>query len=267
MINITPSTILFSLGSFSVKTWGTIVAIGMIIGILLMLIEAKKRKLYDVSVSLLAYMMILGLVFGRIAYILVNLPEFNTLLSYFAIWNGGIISWGVLLGIIAGAAVFKLISKLKYPDFLRLLDMFSPYLILAIGIGRIGCFLRGCCYGLSSSLPWAVSYAQEVPVHPTQIYHFIADMIIFAILLKLYNKKKKIGLNKLTSKFSFFKKQGTIFLLFLILFAAERFFIDFLRFHPLNEYVYGLSITQWMFSIIFIVAFVILKIKENKKNK
>lgn len=261
MINLTPSTELFSIWDFSIQTWGSIVAFGIIIGLLFFFIEAKKRKMYEKAEAMLVFMMLFGLILGRLAYIVVNINQFPSIYSWFELWNGGIISWGVLIGVIIGALFFKIISKTKFNELFCLLDIVAPYLILAIGIGRIGCFLAGCCYGIPSSLPWAVSYNNEAAVHPTQLYHFIADMIIFAILLKLYNKKKNLELHKAKSKFDFFNKSGSIFLMFLILFSAERFFIDFLRYHPMNEY-YFLSITQWVFLALFMAAAISLKIKK-----
>jgi phosphatidylglycerol:prolipoprotein diacylglycerol transferase len=265
MISINESTVLFKIGDFSVQTWGSIVAFGILAGLILFFIEAKKRKMYEKAEGMLAFMMIFGLVFGRLAYILVNLNQFPNLYSWFEVWQGGIISWGVLIGVMIGSLVFKWLSKIKFDELFSLIDMIAPYLILAIGIGRIGCFLRGCCFGIPSSLPWAVNYGQGA-VHPTQIYHFLADMIIFFVLFKLYKKKEHLRQADKKSRFDFFNKAGSIFLMFLILFSVERFFIDFLRYHPANEYFSIFSITQWMFLAIFIVSFVLLRIKEKKKK-
>jgi phosphatidylglycerol:prolipoprotein diacylglycerol transferase len=269
MINITATTELFSVLGFSFQTWGSLVALGIIIGLIFMLIEARKRKLADKVEGILVFMMVSGLIFGRLAYILVNLSQFPTFYSWFELWEGGIISWGVLIGIVIGIFIFKLISRIKTEEILEIADLMAPYLILAIAIGRIGCFLRGCCYGIPTSLPWGVVYTggfSEGAVHPAQLYHSIADFIIFFVLLKLYGKKRKLRQHNAKSRFSFFNTSGTIFLMFLMLYSAERFFIDFLRFHPSNEYYIIFSVTQWIFLAIFIVASVMLKIKEKKKK-
>lgn len=266
MISLTESAELFRIGNFSVQTWGTIVAIGMIIGIILMLIEARKKKLEEKAESMLVFMIFLGLVCGRLAYIAVNSSEFSNFLSWLNIWKGGIISWGVLLGVIFGVIFSKFTGKIKSQEFYELIDLMAPYLILAIAIGRIGCFLRGCCFGIPSNLPWAVSYSGGIPVHPTQIYHSIADFIIFFLLLKLKKKKEKVKNNKINSKYSFFKIPGSIFIMFLLLYSAERFFIDFLRYHPASEYFAGFSITQIVYAALFIVSLALLKIKKIKKK-
>jgi phosphatidylglycerol:prolipoprotein diacylglycerol transferase len=263
MILINFPTELFKIGSFSVQTWGTMVAIGILIAMTFIFIEANKRKLSEKIESMLAFMLVFGIIFGRLAYILINPSEFSGILQYFEIWNGGIISWGVIIGIFLGLILSKLIAKISFDDFYSSIDLMAPYLALASAIGRIGCLLRGCCFGIQSNLPWAVMYpGYSVSVHPTQIYHAIADFIIFLLLLKLYNKKKKIQEKKTQSKYKFFSIQGSIFFMFLMFYSAERFFIDFLRFHPVSEYFCGLSITQWMFIAIFIAALALLLLKN-----
>jgi phosphatidylglycerol:prolipoprotein diacylglycerol transferase len=248
MITITPSTELANLGGFSVQTWGLIVAIGIIIALILMLREAKRKKVIGEAESLIAYIAIASIIGARLAYVAVNPSEFSDIISIFKIWNGGVISWGFLIGGIIGAFAFKFLKKEKIYD---LLDLMAPYFILAIAIGRIGCFLRGCCFGMPTDLPWGVIYTGEnslsgnILVHPTQLYHAIADFIIFFVLK---SRKKKT------------------FLLFLILYSLERFFIDFLRFHLPGEYIGTITITQIIFIVIFAIA-LWLFVRKNKSNQ
>jgi phosphatidylglycerol:prolipoprotein diacylglycerol transferase len=253
MITITPSAELFNIGGFSVQTWGLIASLGIILALMLMLRKAKKKKVLDKAESLIAYIAIASIIGARLAYIAVNPLEFSNPLEIFKIWNGGVISWGFLIGGIAGAFAFKFLKKEKIYD---LLDLMAPYFILAIAIGRIGCFLRGCCHGLPTNLPWGILYNEgslaaqaglHTAIHPTQLYHSIADFIIF---FALKSRKKKA------------------FLWFIILYSIERFFIDFLRFHPSNEYICIITITQAIFAIIFAIALWLLvrKTKPNKKK-
>jgi len=262
MISLTSQTELFNILGYSVQTWGTIVAIGIIIGLFFMFRKAKQKKLFEQSQILITYFMIAAIICGRIAYILINPSEFPNFLSLFAIWGGGIISYGVLLGGILGVAAYKLTSKVSNSEIKEILDLIAPYFILAIAIGRIGCFLRGCCFGIPSDLPWAVSYNGEIPVHPTQIYHAILDFIIFFTLLKVNRKKEHLQAKGIESKFKFFSRKGSTFLLFLILYSVERFFVDFLRYHPSTEYIGAISITQFVFMFIFAIAFWLLTKKS-----
>ena len=94
MITIMPSTELINIGGFSVQTWGFIVAIGMIVSLVLMLKEAKRKKVLDNAESLIAYIAIASIIGARLAYIALNPSEFSDIISIFEIWKGGVISWG-----------------------------------------------------------------------------------------------------------------------------------------------------------------------------
>jgi len=265
MISITPYTEIFKIFGYSVQTWGAVVAIGIAISLFLMLKKAAKKKLFDDAEILISYVMVSALIGARAAYVIVSPEEFPNFFSLFMISEGGLISWGFLLGGIFGAILCKLFTKMKNEKIRELLDLMAPYFMLAIAIGRIGCFLRGCCYGIPSGLPWAVSYAGEIPVHPTQIYHSILDFLIFFALLKINSKKEHLQSEKIESKFSLINRKGSSFLLFLILYSAERFFVDFLRYHPAAEYIGAISITQFVFMLVFFAAFWLI-IKKNAKN-
>ena len=95
--------------------------------------------------------------------------------------------------------------------------MVAPFMALAHGIGRIGCFLNGCCWGrlMKWELPWGVCYPKAIygpyreqvleglikagtdrslPIHPTQLYETLGNFIIFMILLVIYKRHKRTGI-------------------------------------------------------------------------
>jgi len=269
MISITPQTELFSILGYSVQTWGTIVALGIAVSLFFLFRKAKQNKLLEQSQMLIVYILFSGLIGARIIYILLNPSEFPNFLSLFEVWKGGIVSWGVFLGGFLGIMLFKITSKIKSSELKNLLDLMAPYFILAVAIGRIGCFLRGCCFGIASNLPWAIVYIEGLSsqagltaVHPTQLYHAILDFLIFIILLKINKKKEFLNKNKQKSRFGFFNKAGGTFLLFILLYSVERFFVDFLRFHPASEYIGRITITQIIFTFLFFIAlFLLIKIR------
>jgi len=272
MITIPASAELLKIGNFSVQTWGFIVALGMVISLVFLFLEAGKKKKLDETENLIIYTAICAIIGARIAYILVNPEEFSSFIDIINIWKGGMISYGMILGGIAGICIFKLITKINSENLFKLLDLMAPYLILAIAIGRIGCFFRGCCFGLPTNLPWGVLYTgenalTEGAVHPTQLYHSILDFIIFFVLLKINRKKEILEEKKIKSKYAFFNIYGSTFLLFIMLYSAERFFVDFLRFHLPGEYIGVASITQIVFLFTFAAAWLALKkIKKEKIN-
>jgi phosphatidylglycerol:prolipoprotein diacylglycerol transferase len=124
----------------------------------------------------------------------------------------------------------------------------APYIALAIAIIRIGCFLRGCCHGQETLLPWAINN-----LHPTQLYESIYSMIIFFILLK-FKKIRKTG--KKTKFKILLRKKGSLFLSFLLFYSFFRFFNDFLRVY--ETFFFGLALSQWIALGIFVFSLVFL---------
>ena len=88
------------------------------------------------------------------------------------VWYGGAITAGTLIALLAWQRRMRI---------LELADLLMPAVILGLGLGRVGCFLNGCCYGRPSTLPWAVAGRGGTPVHPTQLYETIACLVLFAV--------------------------------------------------------------------------------------
>ena len=88
------------------------------------------------------------------------------------VWYGGAILAGVLIALLAWQRRLRI---------LELADLVMPAVVLGLGLGRVGCFLNGCCFGRPSSVPWAVSGRGGASVHPTQLYETIACLSLFAL--------------------------------------------------------------------------------------
>jgi phosphatidylglycerol:prolipoprotein diacylglycerol transferase len=129
-------------------------------------------------------------------------------------------------------------------------DMLAPGIILAQAIGRVGCTLNGCCYGIACDLPWAITYTNQSfnqiigPVHPTQIYEIIYNLIVFVVLLKLRGR---------------FTPDGSLFLIYLTLYSFWRFGIDFIR--EGTPFLFGLHQAQVISIIVVIVTITLLALK------
>ncbi len=86
--------------------------------------------------------------------------------------EGGLVVYGSLIG--GGVAMVIFVRKYGLP-FLALGDLIMPSLLLGLAIGRIGCFLNGCCYGGLCDLPWAVRFpaadtpSRDSPPHIQQV--------------------------------------------------------------------------------------------------
>ena len=99
------------------------------------------------------------------------------------LWSGGLASMG---GVGALALVIAVAARGSGRRLADLADAVAPAGILALGIGRLGCFLGGCCYGRPTELPWAVIFPEVGPParHPLQLYSAGLDFLLATALLR-----------------------------------------------------------------------------------
>lgn len=261
MIDYIPVKILFNFGALKVYSWGLFFAIAFLTAFFLILMEARKKKIDTLHIYNLGFLTLLGAVLGsRLFYVIENIFYFiGKPLEILSFWDGGLTSYGgIFLGLLFVWIYTKRNSDLK---FLQILDISAPYIVLALAIGRIGCFLNWCCYGIGSDLPWAIKTIDDIPRHPTQFYDIFANLAIFFVLIKLKNRKqqgekfsrfKKNSFKDITfiHESDFFDKEGSMFLSFAVMYSTLRFFIDFLRDH--HSYFLGLATSQWVCILVFI---------------
>lgn len=131
----------------------------------------------DAIISLGFWVTICGILGTRIFYVAQYMTDLQvringelqllpTLYNIVNIANGGLVVIGGIVGGATGAIIFAL--KNKY-NILVILDLIVPTVMLGIAIGRIGCFLNGCCFGEVCDLPWAVTFPEGSPAHVCQI--------------------------------------------------------------------------------------------------
>lgn len=178
-------------------------------------LPATQRVLSLVQiVDLFCLAMLGGVLGGRLFFVLQYWDVFvREPLEIPAIWHGGLVWYGGFLG--------GLVSVVAYLRFhaipvLRGIDQFIPFVALGHGIGRIGCFLNGCCYGEVSSAWWALPSADGQPRIPTQLLESAALLGLFLALRRLQERR-------VTSH------AGWLFGVYLIGYAVIRFSIEFLR--------------------------------------
>jgi phosphatidylglycerol:prolipoprotein diacylglycerol transferase len=103
--------------------------------------------------------------------------------------RGGMVWYG---GMVLAAALILLYAWRARLRILALGDIVAPALLLGLGIGRIGCFFNGCCYGHPTDVPWACLHA-GVPVHPTQLYETAACGIMAGALWWFWKRRRADG--------------------------------------------------------------------------
>ncbi|UCE99143.1 MAG: prolipoprotein diacylglyceryl transferase [Planctomycetota bacterium] len=110
------------------------------------------------------YSLIAGVVGARLFFVIhyFDLLFRGNLLSVFYIWKGGLELLGGVISAITVIAVYLRYHKLPVR---RYLDILAISLMLGLVLGRIGCFLNGCCFGKPTNLPWAVRFPYHSPLH------------------------------------------------------------------------------------------------------
>ena len=246
--------VFISIGNINIYWYSVLIIIGIIIGYILVKKEAKRQNIDNNFLeNLIFYMVIIGIIGARLYYVIFNYQNFDSLLSIFAIYEGGLAIYG---GIIAAIIFIYFYSKKYKQNFLQLLDLFAPSLILAQAIGRWGNFFNHEAYGGIVSYEFLTNlhlpnfiienmYINGNYHHPTFLYESIFCLIGFIIMMVFrYKKNTKIG---------------TLTITYLIYYGIIRFFIEGLRTDSL--YFLGFRISQ-IVSIIFILIGILLLVKR-----
>ncbi len=161
------------LGGLAIRGYGAMLLLAVIAGVALSLYRAQRVGLNpEIILSLGTWFFVWGILGARAFYVIEYWDRFQkpTLAqSVFAILNltqGGLVVYGSLLA--GGAALIVFVRKYHLPG-LALADLIAPGVVLGIGLGRLGCFMNGCCYGGPSDLPWAVQFPPESPAFIDQV--------------------------------------------------------------------------------------------------
>ncbi|MCX5688029.1 MAG: prolipoprotein diacylglyceryl transferase [Candidatus Omnitrophica bacterium] len=232
--------IIAKIGFFTIYSYGMMVAIAFLFGIFIAKLEAIRKKINpDLVYDFSFYVLVGSIISARIYYIFFfDIKDFlNNPVYIFKVWEGGLsIHGGIFGGIITGL----IFSRIRKVSFWVLADLIAPSIILGQAIGRIGCFLNGCCSGVSMK-PFC-----GMNSHPTQIYELILDFIGF---LLLWNLRKKI------------RFESGLFLLYIMMYAVIRIIVS--QFRADNLYLLGTNLTlAGLTSVIIFMAAMILYIKK-----
>ena len=231
---------------FKIPSYGLMTALGYGAAIYYCI---KNREKLGVSKELLSdiifYLILGALIGGKIFFIIFNFDTFwaSTLIEKIRF---GFVFYGGFIGALIALFIFL---KNKNISFVKTTDFFAPALALGHAIGRIGCFLAGCCYGKPTNSPLGVVFNNPdtlVPHHlrhthlyPTQLFEVFANFILFLILVKIYNGQKK---------------EGKTSLVYIMGYALTRFIIEFFRGDDRGWTLLGLYPSQAIALILFCCA-------------
>jgi len=203
--------VLFYLRGFPVEAYPVFVSLALLSGIFVYIIELRRDHIESANAFYIAMFAILGGVIGsKLPIILIYWQELNSSPHPFAVLLSGRTIVGGLIGGAAGTFLAKKLFKIKE----RLGNQIAIPVTVGMAVGRVGCLLRGCCYGKATSLPWGIDLGDHVARHPSQLYE-----ILFDILLAFYLAwRKKQGV-----------EPGELFKIFLNGYLSFRFFLEFIR--------------------------------------
>lgn len=219
-----------------IHAYGLMLIVGFLASTWMSCAEAKRRG-YDPNliIDLAMPLLLVTIALCRVLYIILNHEQFSSPAEWIRLWDGGLSFHGALVGAVLVVAYFGWRSKL---GFWRLADVVAPSVFFGYAWGRLGCFLNGCCYGAACDLPWAMVFPVEgarhlntPPSHPAQLYSAIAVLGLFAFM-------QRAKMQPLFNRFA-----GQLTLLFMGLYAVERFVIEIFRNGATARTVLG---TSWL---------------------
>ena len=233
-------------------TYGVLVAMAFLTALWLAARLAKPAGLNPDAVTNLGIYCALAAIAGaKVMMFLVDIPYYSQhpgeIFSFGTLQAGGVFYGGLLAAL--GTAVWYM-RKTHLP-LLPAADVFAPAVALGHGIGRLGCFAAGCCWGVKCDRPWAVTFTNPVanqlvgvplgvPLHPTQLYEAFAEFAIFGILFWRIRKPHP---------------PGSIIALYLLLYSATRFIVEFFRTHEQGNLLGGdLDTSQWISAGLFLLG-------------
>lgn len=241
--------ILFEIPGVGVKIYGYgLMLFFAFIGSMSIAARRARREKIDpeIVLDMALYVFIGGLVGARLFYVWQYWGvRVHSFWEIFEIWKGGIVLYGSILG---GTIAFFFYRRIRTFPLLPMLDVIAPALAFGIAIGRIGCFLNGCCYGDQCNLPWAVQFPKHSPpweaeagrnlippsaehslwLHPTQLYSTIDGLIIMTLLLAYFPIRKR---------------DGEVMGLLMLAYPITRFLIEHLR-NDEGVFAAGMTISQ-----------------------
>jgi len=249
---------LISIGNFFLPTYGTLVAIGFLLGLFVTLHLARRAGLpREPITNLVIYCALAGLVGAKLFMILFDFQSYwndpKSLFSFNTLQAAGVYQGGFLLALVTAILYMR---RQHLPGF-ETCDVFAPGLALGQAVGRLGCFSAGCCWGTETNLPWSVTFHNPqahdltgvplgVPLHPAQLYEAFADALIFLALYYRIGKQHTAG---------------TILGWYLTLYSAARFTIEFFRYHEQGLH-FGFSYTQWISLATLVAGIVLLVVRR-----
>ena len=279
--NLEISREVFNLNLFgrpiTVYWYGLLFTLAMVLCIVIAMVRARKFKFSrDDILDYFLWMIPLILVGSRLYYVAFEWDQFkDSPLSILDLRQGGLAFYG---GVLGGMLAIAFAARIKRVKLHRIFDYFAVLIPLGQGIGRWGNFFNQEAFGTNTSLPWGMiseGTAQglaplspdpanplpglnpALPVHPTFLYEFVANMILFVILLLVHRKQKRPWTTVLTYFFGY---------------GLVRFFVEGIRTDSLVFTAFGqtMRVSQLLSALMVLgsaAVFAVMQAKARKRDR
>lgn len=261
----------FSLFGLSIKWYGVVIALGMLLAMIYCFKRTKEFGIDDNRLTDAVFAGLIGAVIGaRLYYVALHAESFHDIKEIFAIRDGGLAIYGGIIGALLFGCITAKLRKLR---ILPTLDLAAMGFLIGQSLGRWGNFFNQEAFGCNTSLPWGMSggkiqqylanhqaslaaQGMEInpyaPVHPCFLYESIWCAVGF-ILLHFYHKHRKFD--------------GEVFCMYVFWYGLGRFFIESLRTDSL--YIGSVRASQMLALISAVAALaviIIMRVRVKKKG-
>ena len=241
-----PGPEFFEFGPIVLRWYGILIALAVLIGLNLSSKLARLRGISNGVINdLMPFLVLFSVIGARIYYVVFQWSNYSgvnfwssirffqlalPIPSALEIWGGGIAIHGALIG---GTISVILFCRLRNQYLWDVLDVLLPSVALGQAIGRWGNFFNNEAFGIPTNLPWKLFipyiyrpgiFSNQSYFHPTFLYESIWNIVIFALLIVLFQRGRK-GLIKLPS--------GALTFTYLVAYSLGRLWIEGLRTDPL----------------------------------
>jgi len=264
---------LLVIGGFHIAAYGVMMVIAYFTAILFASKEARRKGIEPIYIQSLSIWIIIGLIVGaRLWYVAEYWYYFSgNFIEVFKLWEGGMVFYGGFVGGLIGGILYV---KIKKFNLWEVLDIMAPGVAISIGVGRIGCFLNGCCFGRVTDSWIGIRFPQRylppvywnhlkrglipsdalysLPVIPTQLISTIDLLVIFGIL---WGMRKRVPF------------KGFLFALLIGLYGLHRFIIDCFRYYEGSALVLKVLTLSQALSILLMLISIVLIISGFKRRR
>ena len=223
---------------FGISSYSFFVLLGIILGCIYFLYSIKEKNSNKENTAIIFTAALVGSSIGsKLPIIIANYKIF---FEKPALFLSGRSILGGFIGGLAGVLIIKKVLKVKG----KYGNNIAPAAALGIAVGRIGCLMKGCCYGKIGS--FGIDFGDGNLRYPTQIFEIIFHLIAFLLLNHYKNK---------------IQRQGILFTYYVISYFIFRFFTEFIR----ESQIVYLNLT--LYQIISILGIIMMKIKITFQKK